>query len=247
MSTSPRVWAVIPARYASSRFPGKMLADIQGKPLIQRVWERVRQCPALGRITIATDDERIARVVEAFGGEAVMTDPDLPSGTDRVAAVIRGRETGWDWILNVQGDEPMITPDVLQSLITALGPTPVAPMATMARRITDPAAITDPNVVKVVSDLSGRALYFSRSPIPHVRDPGDRAEHWHHLGLYVYRPDTLQFLVQCPPSPLELAEKLEQLRALQNGVAVQVVPTSVETIGVDRPEDVQRVAAFLRD
>jgi 3-deoxy-manno-octulosonate cytidylyltransferase (CMP-KDO synthetase) len=242
MKNFPKVWAVIPARYASSRFPGKMLADLNGKPLIQWVWERVRQCPALARVTVATDDERIRRVVEGFGGEAVMTDPALPSGTDRVAVVTQG--TAMDWVLNVQGDEPLISPEVLESLIGSLG---AAPMATMARRITDPAAVSDPNVVKVVMDLAGRALYFSRSPIPHVRDAGDRAEHWHHLGIYIYRPEVLQKLVQWPPSPLELAEKLEQLRALQNGVAVQVVPTSVECIGVDRPEDLQRVAAFLKE
>lgn len=239
---TPSVCAVIPARYASTRFPGKMLADLNGKPLIQRVWEQVRTARRIGRIIIATDDERIRAAVQGFGGEAVMTDPALPSGTDRVAVATRGMPV--DWVLNVQGDEPLITGEVLDDFIAALG---ACPMATMARRITDPAAITDPNVVKVVTDFSGRALYFSRSPIPHVRDAGDRAEYWHHLGIYVYRPEILQKLVQWPPSPLELAEKLEQLRALQNGVAVQVVPTSVESIGVDRPEDMQRVAALLME
>jgi len=239
---NPSVCAVIPARYASTRFPGKMLADLNGKPLIQRVWEQVRSARRISRILIATDDERIRAAVQGFGGEAVMTDPALPSGTDRVAVATRGLSV--DWVLNVQGDEPLITGEVLDGFIGALGD---CPMATMARRITDPAAITDPNVVKVVMDLSGRALYFSRSPIPHVRDAGDRADYWHHLGIYVYRPEILQKLVQWPPSPLEVAEKLEQLRALQNGVAVQVVPTSVESIGVDRPEDMQRVAAILME
>lgn len=238
----PSICAVIPARYASSRFPGKMLAPLLGKPLLQHVWENVRTATAVSRVLIATDDERIRAAAAAFGAEAVMTDPALPSGTDRIAAATRGIEA--DWFLNVQGDEPLVTGALLDAFIAALNGT--CPMGTLARRISDPAALASPDVVKVVTDLQGRALYFSRAPIPHVRDAGDRAEHWHHLGLYLYRPDTLHRLVTLPPSPLELAEKLEQLRALQNGIAIQVVPTTVNMIGVDRPEDLQRVAALLR-
>lgn len=240
----PTVCAILPARYASSRFPGKMLADLNGKPLLQWAWEAARSARSVSRVLIACDDERIRAAVEAFGGEAVLTDPALPSGTDRVAVAAAGVEA--DWILNVQGDEPLITGDALDALINAVGPDPIAPMATMARPLTDPAALADPNVVKVVAALDGRALYFSRAPIPHVRDAGDRAAYWHHLGIYLYRPATLQRLVQLPPSPLELAEKLEQLRALQNGIAIQVVPTTVETVGVDCPEDLRRAAARLR-
>jgi 3-deoxy-manno-octulosonate cytidylyltransferase (CMP-KDO synthetase) len=238
----PSICAVIPARYASSRFPGKMLAPLLGKPLLQHVWENVRTATAVSRVLIATDDERIRAAAAAFGAEAVMTDPALPSGTDRIAAATRGIQA--DGFLNVQGDEPLVTGAVLDAFIAALDG--VSPMATLARRITDPAALASPDVVKVVTDLQGRALYFSRAPIPHVRDASDHAEHWHHLGIYLYRPPTLRHLVTLPPSPLELAEKLEQLRALQNGIAIQVVPTTVEMIGVDRPEDLQRVTARLR-
>lgn len=238
----PNVCALIPARYASSRFPGKMLAPLLGKPLLQHVWENVHAAATVSRVLIATDDERILSAANAFGAEAVLTDPALPSGTDRIAAASSGISA--DWFLNVQGDEPLITGDVIDRFIAAVDGS--CPMATLARRITDPAALASPDVVKVVSSLDGRALYFSRAPIPYVRDAGDTAPHWHHLGIYLYRPDTLRRLVSLPPSPLELAEKLEQLRALQNGIAIQVVPTTVESIGVDRPEDLQRVAARLR-
>jgi 3-deoxy-manno-octulosonate cytidylyltransferase (CMP-KDO synthetase) len=235
------VCAVIPARFASTRFPGKMLADLHGKPLLQHVWERVGTARRVSRVLIATDDARIHAAVTGFGGEAVLTDPALPSGTDRVAAATR--DVAADWILNVQGDEPLITGDLLDGFIEALDG---APMATLARRITDPATLHDPHVVKVVTDLQSRALYFSRAAIPHVRDAGDTIDYWHHLGIYIYRPETLRHLVTLSPSPLEQAEKLEQLRALQNGIAIQVVPTTVNMIGVDRPEDLQRVAALLR-
>jgi 3-deoxy-manno-octulosonate cytidylyltransferase (CMP-KDO synthetase) len=238
----PSICAVIPARYASTRFPGKMLAPLLGKPLLQHVWDNLRTARSISRILIATDDERIRAAATAFGAEVVMTDPSLPSGTDRIATATRDIEA--DWFLNVQGDEPLVTGAVLDAFIASLDG--ASPMATLARRITDPAALTNPDVVKVVTDLQGRALYFSRAPIPHVRDAADQAEHWQHLGIYIYRPSTLRQLVSLPPSPLEQAEKLEQLRALQNGIAIQVVPTTVETIGVDRPEDLQRVAARLR-
>jgi len=238
----PNVCAVIPARYASTRFPGKMLADLLGKPLLQHVWENVRTAATVSRVLIAADDPRILAAAATFGAEAVLTDPALPSGTDRIAAATAGISA--DWFLNVQGDEPLITGEVIDRFIRAVDGS--CPMATLARRITSPSALASPDVVKVVTCLEGRALYFSRAPIPHVRDSGDSAEHWHHLGIYLYRPGTLRRLVTLPPSPLELAEKLEQLRALQNGIAIQVVPTTVEPIGVDRPEDLQRVAARLR-
>jgi 3-deoxy-manno-octulosonate cytidylyltransferase (CMP-KDO synthetase) len=238
------VWAVLPARYASTRFPRKMLADLKGKPLIQRTWERVKQAQNIDRVTIATDHEEIYQAARSFGAEVVMTDPALPSGTDRIAVVTKEQEEGW--ILNVQGDEPMIQPRVLDEFISSLQQT-TAPMATLARRITSIDDISNPNMVKVVLDLSGKALYFSRFPIPFDRDGGGSATYWHHLGIYAYRPATLQQLVKWPPSPLEIAEKLEQLRALQNGVAIQVTPTSVETVGVDSPADLEKVSQLIND
>jgi 3-deoxy-manno-octulosonate cytidylyltransferase (CMP-KDO synthetase) len=235
------VIAVIPARFASTRFPGKMLADIKGKPLIQRVWEGVSSSRLITRVIIATDHEQIFQAAKNFGAEVVMTDPALPSGTDRAAAVTKGLAA--DWVINVQGDEPLMRGAILDEFIAHLGD---FPMATLARKIAaNSEAITDPNVVKVVSGLDGRALYFSRSAIPYKRDANDEVEYWQHLGIYAYKPDVLQRLVSLTVSPLERIEKLEQLRALQNGIAIQVLPTSLEAIGVDTPEDLQRVLRFF--
>lgn len=236
------VWAVIPARYASTRFPRKMLADVKGKPLIQRTWEQVSKAKNIRRITIATDHEEIKQVALSFGAEVVMTDPDLPSGTDRIAVVTRECKEGW--ILNVQGDEPLIDPNVLDKFIDALVSTK-APMATLARKMEQGEDVSNPHLVKVVMDCSGLALYFSRSLIPYNRDGHADVDFWHHLGIYAYRPQTLQQLVLWSPSGLEQAEKLEQLRALQNGVAIQVIPTSVMTVGVDSPEDLERVCRLI--
>jgi 3-deoxy-manno-octulosonate cytidylyltransferase (CMP-KDO synthetase) len=237
-----QIIAVIPARFASTRFPGKMLADIKGKPLIQRVWEGVSSSTLITRVMIATDHEQIFGVARKFGAEVVMTDPALPSGTDRAAAVTK--DLAADWIINVQGDEPLMRGEILDDFISRLAPG--FEMATLARRLpTNSEAIRDPNVVKVVSALDGRALYFSRSTIPCQRDADDEAAYWQHLGIYAYKPATLQRLVTLTMSPLERAEKLEQLRALQNGVAIQVLPTSLEAIGVDTPEDLQRVLRYF--
>jgi 3-deoxy-manno-octulosonate cytidylyltransferase (CMP-KDO synthetase) len=234
--------AVIPARYASTRFPGKMLADIKGKPLIQRVWEGVASSALITRVIIATDHEQIFSAAGNFGAEVVMTEPDLPSGTDRAAAVTR--EVVADWVINVQGDEPLMRGEILDDFISRLSPG--FEMATLARQLpANSEAVHDPNVVKVVSGLDGRALYFSRAAIPYKRDVNGEAEYWQHLGIYAYKPATLQKLVALTMSPLEKAEKLEQLRALQNGVAIQVLPTSLEAIGVDTPEDLQRVLRYF--
>ncbi len=240
VTSQKTVWVVIPARHASTRFPGKMLADIKGKPLIRRVWEVVGTARSVSRILIATDHEDIFNAARDFGAEVHMTSPELSSGTDRVAAVTVGCRA--DWIVNVQGDEPMMRGEILDEFIGALGD---FPMATLARKITDPDDILNPNVVKVVSDFAGKALYFSRSQIPYPREPGAAVEHWQHLGIYAYRPEVLQKLVKLPPSPLEQAEKLEQLRALQNGIAIQVLPTNLESIGVDTPEDLKRVLRYF--
>lgn len=240
-----RAIAIIPARFGSTRFPGKMLHQIAGKSLLQWVYEGVAACPGLAAVRIATDDHRILEAARALGADAILTDPRHPSGTDRVAEAARNLSA--DWILNIQGDEPLISPEVLQPFLDHLASLPAnLGMATMARPLTDPKDIADPNLVKVVTSLTGRALYFSRLAIPCHRDGPTNTPHWHHLGLYAYRPATLYRLVSLPPSPLELAEKLEQLRALQNDIAIQVVPTTFLSIGVDTPEDAQRVAPLLR-
>lgn len=247
-----KVVVVIPARYASSRLPGKMLVLLAGKPMIQWVWEGVSESSMVERVIIATDDECIREAADGFGAEAVMTDPELPSGTDRVAAAVK--EIDVEWIVNVQGDEPMIRGEHLDEFISGLGD---SDMATVARAMGPEDNPQDPNVVKVVSGYQGDALYFSRSPVPYVREESDRegaldwkargAEPvwWHHLGIYAYRKPTLEKLVSLPPSSLEQLEKLEQLRALQNGIAIKVIPTSFISVGVDTPEDVKRVEALL--
>jgi 3-deoxy-manno-octulosonate cytidylyltransferase (CMP-KDO synthetase) len=232
--------AIIPARYGSTRLPAKAIASIHGKPLIQWVWEGVKSSKKIDRVIIATDDERIEQAAKSFGAEVVMTSPDHHSGTDRVAEVAKNIDA--EWIINIQGDEPLIRGDILDDMISKLGP---YEMATLARKIDQPGEEKNPNIVKVVSDLSGRALYFSRTPIPYLRDQDQRVTYWHHLGMYAYRKETLLKLVQFPPSPLEQIEKLEQLRALQNGIAIQVIPTTLFVIGVDTPEDLKAVEQYL--
>jgi len=238
-----KVLVVIPARYASTRFPGKMLAQIAGTPLIQHVWQNANRCTRAERVIVATDDERIATVIRNAGGEAVMTDPDLVSGTDRIAAAVNGEGDAYDYIINIQGDEPLFSADEMDRFIEALDG---SEMATLARPMDAAENVTDPNVVKVVTGAAGQALYFSRLPVPYDRDQvGDGEGYLHHLGIYAYRPETLLKLTQLPPGRLELKEKLEQLRALENGIAIQVVNTSLQSIGVDVPEDVKRVESLL--
>ena len=237
------VLGVIPARYAAQRFPGKPLALIAGRPLLQRVHERACQARSLDALVVATDDARIADLVRGFGGEVVLTSPACPSGTDRVAEVARQRDAAI--IVNIQGDEPLLAPALVDELVAGLVAEPACGMATVARVLTDPAELANPNVVKVVRSLSGRALYFSRQPIPFTRDAGAPATHYKHLGLYAYRRETLARLVTWPVSALERAEKLEQLRALEHDVAIQVIVTAHDSIGVDTPADVQRVEQAL--
>jgi 3-deoxy-manno-octulosonate cytidylyltransferase (CMP-KDO synthetase) len=236
-----RIIAVIPARFGSTRFPGKMLHLIAGKTLLQWVWEGVVASPRVDSTIIATDDERIAETASLFGATVRLTRPDHPSGTDRVAEVAHG--LCCDWVLNVQGDEPLISPEVLDPFLDHLNPN--FGMATLARPLLDPAHFHDPNVVKVVTGREGTALYFSRSAIPFDRDGVGHVPALQHLGIYAYRPHILQHFVSLPPSELEQAEKLEQLRALQNGIAIQVMTTSFEAIGVDTLEDAERVAPIL--
>lgn len=236
-----RTLGVIPARFASSRFPGKALAPLAGKPIIQHVFERASLARYLHKVIIATDDERIRDAARLFGAPVRMTRADHLSGTDRVAEVAESENAGV--VVNIQGDEPLLDPEAIDSAVLALTSDPCIEMATLAKRIEDPAEISDPNVVKVVADLSGDAIYFSRTAIPYVRD--GRAAHYKHIGLYVYRRDFLLAYSGLPVGPLEQAERLEQLRALENGHRIRVVETSYESFGVDTAQDLERVALLF--
>ncbi|MEI6515448.1 MAG: 3-deoxy-manno-octulosonate cytidylyltransferase [bacterium] len=246
MSTDrPRVIGVIPARWASTRLPGKALASLCGKPLIQWVLERVRQATRLDEVLVATDDERIRAAVAALGGTAVMTRVDHPSGTDRVAEAVSGRRG--DVVINIQGDEPLIDPGLINRLAEVMVEEPEWEMATAATPIQDAGELAKPSVVKVVFGERGRAMYFSRSAIPFVRDTAPAGlQHWRHVGIYAYRRAFLERLVRTPPCVLELTEKLEQLRALHLGGRMTVVETNEIGLGVDTPEDVTLAEAALR-
>lgn len=210
--------------------------------MIQHVWERARQCRLLSRVVIATDDVRIADAARGFGAEAVMTRPEHASGTDRAAEVAAAADA--EVVVNIQGDEPLIDPAAISLAISTLLDDPGCQMATLKRRITRPGDAGNPNVVKVVASLDGWALYFSRSPIPANRGGG--AVYWKHIGLYVYRRDLLLSYSSLPRGPLEEAEKLEQLRALENGIGIRVAETDYDTIGVDTPEDLEAVLKLGR-
>ena len=239
---------IIPARYASTRFPGKPLQLIAGKPLVQHVVERCREAQSLADVIVATDDERIAKVAREFC-TVEMTRTDHPSGTDRIAEVAARLDC--DAVVNVQGDEPLIPATVIDAVAGALTDAEMTTAATPVRNI---AEYSDPNAVKVVVDAAGRALYFSRRTIPFVRDSAEESPEQQcaafpflkHLGIYGYRCDTLKRLVEFAASPLEQAERLEQLRALENGIGIAVCLVEYESIGVDVPGDVQRVEALLR-
>ena len=240
---------IIPARYASTRFPAKPLALIAGKPLIQHVIERCRQAKSLSDVIVATDDERIREVAQKFC-RVEMTRPDHPSGSDRIAEV--AERCACDAVINIQGDEPLIDPSVIDAVAEALARDE---MSTAATRISHEAELDSPNVVKVVVNGSGLALYFSRRTIPYLREAasGSKTEQLaafpflKHLGIYGYRRETLLRLVRYPVSPLETAEKLEQLRALENGIAIAVVQVSYDSVGVDVPADIERVERLLRE
>jgi 3-deoxy-manno-octulosonate cytidylyltransferase (CMP-KDO synthetase) len=242
-----KVLGIIPARYASTRFPGKPLALIAGRPLIQHVVEQCRKAKALDEVIVATDDSRIADVVKKFC-RVEMTRADHPSGSDRIAEVA-GR-CACDAVVNIQGDEPLIDPAVIDAVAGALAQNE---MSTAATRIRQPAELDNPNVVKVVVSAAGRALYFSRRTIPYLREAASGSVNEQlaaftflkHLGIYGYRRETLLRLVKFPLSPLEAAEKLEQLRALENGIQIAVVTVDYDSVGVDVPEDVKRVEKIL--
>lgn len=216
-----------------------------GKPLIQHVWERCQGCKELAKVVVATDDERIAEVVRGFGGEVVMTAVDHPSGTDRLAEAVANFPEATH-VLNIQGDEPLIEPELVDELARAMKEEPALEMITAANVFEDEAALNDPNVVKVVLDVHGYALYFSRSPLPFQRNRESDLTLLRHKGIYGYRRDFLMKFVSWPPSVLERAESLEQLRALENGAKIRVQLTSDASIGLDTPEQVAQIEAMLR-
>ena len=243
---TPSVMVVIPARYGSSRFPGKPLVMLGRKPMIQHVYEHAAACRMVTEVLVATDDQRIKQAVEGFGGRAVMVAGDYRTGTDRVAGV--ARMFGGDYFLNLQGDEIPLQPDLLTDLIEPFIKSGVG-LGTLKRSIDATEDIHNPSVVKVVTDQLGNALYFSRAPIPLVRDDAGRGAtgglHYIHLGLYMYRRDTLLKFASFPTGQLEDAEKLEQLRALENSMAIRVWETKHASLRVDTPEDVESVAEKL--
>jgi 3-deoxy-manno-octulosonate cytidylyltransferase (CMP-KDO synthetase) len=238
-----QIVAVIPARFASTRFPGKPLADIDGRPMIEHVYRRAAASGAVSRVIVATDDLRIARTVAGFGGHVRLTRADHLTGTDRLAEVAAALDC--DVIVNVQGDEPLLDPRAITEAVAPFAD-PSISMTTLYRRIDTPAELSDPNIVKVVVDRAGFALYFSRSPIPHLRDPrGGWPPLYRHVGLYAYRRSALMVLASLEPTPLERAESLEQLRALEHGIRIKTVETAYDSIGVDTPQDLEQVRRLL--
>ena len=247
LSMSIRVLGVIPSRYASSRFPGKAIHSIAGRPLVEHVYRRCLQTEILDEVVVATDDERVAEVVRGFGGRVEMTSSAHTCGTERVAEVAARHDC--EIVVNIQGDEPLIQPEMIQGAVHALIQDSEASISTLSVSLSNPEQISDPNVVKVVVDCHGYAMYFSRCPIPFVRTDGGEGgtlpDYAKHVGLYVYRRDYLLRFVTIPPTPLESAERLEQLRALETGARIRVVRTGWDSIGVDTPDDARRVAMFL--
>jgi 3-deoxy-manno-octulosonate cytidylyltransferase (CMP-KDO synthetase) len=234
-----RTVAIIPARFHSTRLPGKPLALIGGKPMVEHVYNRARAASAIDAVLVATDDERVARAVDAFGGVAVMTGAHHATGTDRLAEVCRALDG--DIIVNVQGDEPSIAPEAIDLAVRRLLTHADDELATLRKRTDDPADLVNPAVVKVVVNRDGYALYFTRSAVPYVRPGHPQPVFWRHLGLYAYRRDTLLTLAALPPTPLEQAEGLEQLRALEHGIRISTEETTADSIGVDTPDDLERV------
>ncbi len=248
-----RILGIIPARYASSRLPGKPLVDIAGRSMVMRVWDQARQARSLSDVVVATDDQRILEHVHSLGGQAVMTSPDHPSGTDRChEALMKMGADRFDAVVNIQGDEPFIVPDQIDELCTALIQAPGG-IATLAQVVTDDRDLDDPGEVLITTTVDMDALYFSRAAIPFLRDPGEGPRHARfrflkHVGLYGYRADVLARLVQLRPSALEVAESLEQLRWLEHGFKVRIGLTEHPSFCVDTPADLelarQRVAAL---
>jgi 3-deoxy-manno-octulosonate cytidylyltransferase (CMP-KDO synthetase) len=238
-----KILGVIPARFASTRFPGKVLAQIAAKPMLQHVYERASLSTYLTSVIIATDDDRVCTVARDFGARVRMTRSDHLSGTDRAAEVASAEDA--EIVVNIQGDEPLISPAAIDAAILPLVHEPDLVMGTLKKRIEDPREITDPNVVKVVTNRAGDAVYFSRCAIPFAREASGGTPYFKHIGLYVYRRDFLLAYPALPVGPLEAAERLEQLRALENGFSIRVVETEYESLGVDTPQDLERVSKLF--
>lgn len=235
--------AIIPARYASTRFPAKALALLHGKPLIHWVWSAVTGTGLFAEVIVATDSVAILQAVEEFGGTAVLTRGDHASGSDRIAEAAALLDA--EIIVNVQGDEPLIDKQSLQALLQAFND-PEVQIASLMTALLDPVQLGDPNTVKVVVDRQSNALYFSRAPIPCNRDGIHPVLYWRHIGVYAYRREALLKFVSLPLGKLEEVEKLEQLRALENGIPIRMIPTEYQGIGVDTPADLERIEALLR-
>ncbi|HVM62601.1 MAG TPA: 3-deoxy-manno-octulosonate cytidylyltransferase [Verrucomicrobiae bacterium] len=247
-----RTLGVIPARFGAQRFPGKPLAMIAGKPLVQRVYEQAVKAQRLDKVIVATEDTRILESVEAFGGDAMLTSPTCATGTDRVAEIARTYDC--ELVVNIQGDEPLLRPEMIDQLVDGMRSDPSCVMGTLARKLESPANLDNPNVVKVALAQNGTALYFSRSRVPFVRDAKSTdarewlklAKFYKHLGIYAFGREFLLKFVQLPQTELERTEKLEQLRALENGFPIRVWITPHDSIGVDRPEDIELVEEILK-
>jgi 3-deoxy-manno-octulosonate cytidylyltransferase (CMP-KDO synthetase) len=241
-----KVYGIIPARYASTRLPAKVLSDIGGKPMIQHVYERARRSRSLDRLIVATDDDRIYRKVLEFGGEAVKTSPDHPSGTDRAAeaAQVLGAEEN-DLIVNIQGDQPLFEAGMVDEIVAPFRDAPNLLMGALVYPIRAKEELANPSVVKVVVDKLGFALYFSRSPMPYVMAPASTPRYFKHIGPYVYRKGFLVEFTRIERGELERAESLEQLRALENGFRIRIVETRYDSQEVDTPEDLEKVRKLV--
>ena len=242
MTRRPRILGVIPARLASTRLPRKVLRTICGRPMVQHVFERARLCERLDELTVATDSDEVAGVCRKLRIPVEMTSPDHPSGTDRLFEVMSRRDA--DVFVNIQGDEPLIDPGHIDAMLRPFGAEPQTQVSTLCIEITAEEA-KNPNVVKVVRDTFGNAIYFSRWPIPFDRDGKSSVTYFKHMGLYAYRRGALELYHSLPPSELEVAERLEQLRFLENGVRIRVAETAIATVGVDTEEDLRAVEGLL--
>lgn len=238
-----KILGIIPARYASSRLPAKALADIGGKSMVQRVYEQARKAQSLDRVVVATDHPEIYQHIESFGGEVVMTGEHHQSGTDRCFEALSKLQESFDYVINIQGDEPFIEPELIDTLAQSL--TAETELATLIKKITDPQALFNENTVKVIFNANQQAIYFSRAPIPHMRNTPQ--ENWlqnrpyyKHIGIYAYRSDILKIITELPPSALEKTESLEQLRWIENGFQIKVTETKLETLGIDTAEDLEK-------